>query len=56
MELAESWDGSEGGERLGTEQGLVVTSQSKKERQGRPLAKANRLLRGKEGKEKKFVN
>jgi hypothetical protein len=56
MELAESWDGSEGGGRLGTKQGLVVTSQIGKEGQGRPPAEADRLWRGEEEKGKKFVD
>jgi hypothetical protein len=56
MELAESWDGSEGGERLKTEQGSVITLQSGEKGQGRPPAEADRLFRGEEEKEKKFVD
>jgi hypothetical protein len=48
MELAESGDGRDGKEGLGTEQGLVVTSRNRKEGQGRPPAEKNRLLHGKE--------
>jgi hypothetical protein len=40
----------------GNRAGFVVTSRSRKEGQGRPPVEENGLLRGKEGKEKKFVN
>jgi hypothetical protein len=52
LELAESWDGSEGGERLGIGQGLEVTSQSGKEGQTRPPTEADRLLQEEEEKER----
>jgi hypothetical protein len=56
IELAESLDGSEVGEKQGAEQERDITSQSGREGQARPPTEADRLLQEEEERERTLVD